>query len=176
MISLHPHQQPELPLLPNLGVQVVAGALSALSVAPAVSIVDKAIVSNASGLLGTGLGFGGPGKGVGEGSVWTQFKYSDGCCFVFDCRLCFCALPLEASIAVFHLCFVSYVWPSNMQLWAPSPSPLLLWMVSNGAYGLLAVQRAWGRRKKICKGGGVSKRSSNVGTIHSTNIWEFFPH
>jgi hypothetical protein len=33
-----------------LGVQVVAGALSALSVAPAVSIVDKAIVSNASGL------------------------------------------------------------------------------------------------------------------------------
>ena len=40
-----------LPPLPyRLGVECVAGVLSAFSVAPAISIVDKAIVSNASGL------------------------------------------------------------------------------------------------------------------------------
>ena len=41
----------------------------------------------------------------------------------------------------------------------------------------------WGRRKKICaRGGGGSYEPLKevgevlIGTIHSTNIWEFFPH
>ncbi|CAM9178351.1 unnamed protein product [Ectocarpus fasciculatus] len=42
------HTLPPLPY--RLGVESVAGVLSAFSVAPAISIVDKAIVSNASGL------------------------------------------------------------------------------------------------------------------------------
>lgn len=47
-----PHEErvDHSPLLSRIGVESLAATLSALSVAPAISIVDKAIVSNASGL------------------------------------------------------------------------------------------------------------------------------
>ena len=39
------------PLIYRMGIESAAALLSTLSVAPAISIVDKSIVSNASGLI-----------------------------------------------------------------------------------------------------------------------------
>ena len=46
----HPtSEQKRLPILPRLGLETLIGYVSGLSIAPFITIVDKAVVQNASG-------------------------------------------------------------------------------------------------------------------------------